>query len=257
MNKSLLCFSLLALITGCGGGGGGSSNTPPPPPPVNASAGGIWEGITSDGAQVLGLVTETGEFHFLQDDGVQYFGTAVTSQNAVSANFTGVTEFGTAFLDGSTSGTGTLTGTVQERMSLSGTSNFRTAAGNSNVSTVTLTYNVIYERDSSLVTIAGNFTEVTTGDVVNINANGAAFMQDPVSGCVINGTVSIIDSRFNAYRVQYTYSSCQGQYAVLNGSTFRGLAALNNTAVPEELVVGATGAVGATGISAIFFFVRT
>lgn len=250
--------ALAGTLVACGGGGGGSSNTPPPPPPpVNASAGGIWEGTTSDGAEIFGLVTETGEFHFLQDDGVQYFGTVTTSQNAVTANFTGVTEFGTAFPDGSTSGTGTLTGTVQARVSLSGTSNFRTSLGNTNVSTVPLTYNAIYDRDSSLATIAGNFTETTTADVVSINANGVAFMQDPLSGCVINGTVSIIDGRFNAYRVQYTYSSCQGQYAVLNGATFRGLAALNNTVVPEQLVVGATGTVGTTGVSAIFIFART
>lgn len=253
IGRNLGLTVLVGALVGCGGGGG-SSNAPPPPPPVNASAGGIWEGTTSDGAQILGLVTESGEFHFLQDDGVQYFGTVVTSQNAVSANFTGVTEFGADFPYGSTSGTGTLTGTVQERMSLSGTSNFRSALGNSKVSTVTLTYTALYERDSSLATIAGNFTEVGTGDVMSINASGVAFMQYPGSGCVINGTVAIIDGRFNAYRVQYTYSSCQGQNAVLNGATFRGLAELDNTAAPEQLVVGATGTVGTTGVAAVFIF---
>ena len=59
---------ILGLMTGCGGGGGGDGggNVAPNPPPVaNASPGGLWEGVDSDGGEVIALVTETGRFHFV------------------------------------------------------------------------------------------------------------------------------------------------------------------------------------------------
>jgi hypothetical protein len=251
MRKTIL---LSVLVVGCGGGGGGTQ-TPAPPPIQNAVVGGIWEGQLGSGQQVLGLVTETGEFHFLADDGVQYFGTVTSSANAVSATFTAYTELGTEFQDGTTRGTGSLTGTISARATMSANTTFTTSAGSQNGNTISLTYNALYDRDSSLGTIAGNFTDGFV--VVNINANGVAFAQDPASGCVLNGNVSIINAGFNAYRVQYTYSGCQGELAVLNGSTFRGLGVLDNTVSPEELVVGSQGLIGNVGISEIFVIRRT
>jgi hypothetical protein len=69
------CLSLLAvacLLTACGGGGssGSTAATPPVTPPATApSPGGIWRGTDpSTGLALLGLVTESGEFHFLQAD---------------------------------------------------------------------------------------------------------------------------------------------------------------------------------------------
>jgi hypothetical protein len=120
-----------------------------------------------------------------------------------------------------------------------------------------LTYNPIYDRDSSLATLAGNFEDLRTGAIVNINSNGVAFSQNPANGCVLNGQASIINAQFNAYRVQYTYSSCQGADAVLNGVTFRGLATLDNTGSPEAIIVGAQALIGSTGVSAIEILERT
>jgi hypothetical protein len=249
MNKYLvLLLSMLALSAGCGGGGGGGAANPPP----NASPGGIWAGTSSTGGTILGLVTETGEFHFLQDDGIQYFGTVSTSQNAISANFTGVTQIGTALVDGSTSGTGTLSGTVQERRSMSGNSTFRTALGNSTTSTITLTYDNLYERDSSLGMIAGNYRDTATNAVINVNGNGVVFSQDAVTGCIVNGTISIIDARYNAYRVQYSFSSCRAPYAILNGTTANGLGTLDNTVAPERAIIGVVNATAGYALAGIF-----
>jgi hypothetical protein len=223
----------------------------------NASAGGLWAGQLGDGTQLVGIVAETGEFHFIQEDGVQYFGTISTSQSSATANVTGVTPLGSTFTDGSTYGTGTLSGTVQERVHLAGNSNFRTSAGNTITNSVTLDYDALYERDSSLQTVAGNFVDFGSGGVVNINSDGTAFMQDPSSNCVINGTVSIIDARYNVYRVQYHYSSCTAELAVLNGVTFRGLGVLDNTSSPEAFIIAVTGAVGTTGYAEIHVLERT
>jgi hypothetical protein len=246
----------LLASSGCGGGDGGGFQAQPPPP-ANAAVGGIWQGRLASGPNVLGLVSEAGDFHFLASDGVQYFGTVSASTNAVSGNFTGYTAFGTTFQDGTTRGTGTLTGTVQERSSLTGSTTFTTSAGTNATDSITLTYSALYERDSSLQTAAGTFRDVVTGDILSIDSNGVAFMQNPSStGCVVNGTVSIIDPQFNVYRVQYTYGNCQGQYTVLTGATFTGLATLDDTVTPEQLIVGAQGLVGTTGFSVILTFDR-
>jgi len=247
---------LVSSLVGCGGGGGGGGGGPTPQP--NASIGGIWKGTDSiSGLPVIGLAAETGQFHFIRQDGVQYYGTGTTSGNAVTANFTGVTPLGTAFPDGSTYGTGTLSGTVSERSTLSGSTSFRTAAGNSDSGNVTLTYNALYDRDSSLTTIAGNFTDVKTGDVVSVSASGVIFEQDPATGCVVNGNVGIIDSRYDAYSVQWTYSSCTGANAVLNGLTFNGIGTLDNTVTPEQAIVGVTATTGTTGYAVVLVLQRT
>jgi hypothetical protein len=249
--RSGVSVVLVASLVACGGGGGSGSSGPTP----NASAGGLWSGSLSDGTQVVGIVAETGEFNFVQEDGVEYFGTISTTQTSATANITGVTSKGTTFADGSTSGTGTLTGTVQERVRLAGNSNFRTAAGTNISSSVTLDYDSLYDRDSSLQTIAGNFADFISGEIMSING-GTAFLQDSATNCVINGTVAIIDARYNVYRVEYTYSSCTGQSAVLNGLTFRGLGALDNTSSPEALVITATSLVGTVGYAEIHLLER-
>jgi hypothetical protein len=77
-----------------------------------------------------------------------------------------------------------------------------------------------------------------------VDANGSVFSQDPATGCVVNGTVSIIDSRYNAYRVQFTYANCTGQAVVLNGLQFNGLATLDNTQTPEQAIVAVTAKSG-------------
>lgn len=260
----VLLAGLACFTSACGGGGGGSGSgsaappPPPPPPPPSVSAGGIWQGTDSvSGLEVIGLVSETGELHFIDDEGTQYFGTASVSGNTVSANLTGYSLIGFTFQDGSTSGTGTFSGTVQERATLTGTTSFRTSRGTQTSGTFSLRYNPLYERDSSLATIGGNFREIYEGFVVNVSSNGVVFAQDPVSGCIVNGTVAIIDARFNAYRVQYSYSGCTGEEAVLNGASFRGLAALDDTTSPEELIVAVTGQAGGAGLSIVWVFSRT
>jgi hypothetical protein len=108
------------LVAACGGGGGSGDGGATPPPPKNASPGGIWKGTTSGGQSILGLVTETGEFYFLQSDGAQYYCFVSVSGNSVSSGFTGITQVGTTFPNGSTRGSGTLTATLAERSSLNG-----------------------------------------------------------------------------------------------------------------------------------------
>jgi hypothetical protein len=243
-------FFVFVTLGACGGGGG--SLTPPPPPVVNASPGGIWNGTDSlSGLSVEGLVTETGEFHFIRSDLAQYIGTVSVSGNAISGNLQGFAEFGTAFPDGSTHGTGTITGTVSERSTLNVSISFKTDAGTSTSTNVPLTFNALYNNTSSLATISGNYTEASTGTVFSVSGNGTVFAQDAADGCVVNGTISIIDTSYNAYDVSYTYSSCVGPVAVLNGVTATGLATLNTTVSPAQAIVAVSGTVGTQSVALV------
>ncbi|HVW69114.1 MAG TPA: hypothetical protein VHB68_09065 [Steroidobacteraceae bacterium] len=218
-----------------GGDSGGSTTT-------NASPGGIWRGTDSiSGLQVIGLVDESGDFNFIRSDGVQYVGSATVSTNTVTASFEGFVPLGDTFTDGSTHGTGNLSGTIQARTSIDLTSQFKTDNGSTSSGTLDLTFDTLYNRASSLATLAGNFTSPSSGVVVTVSSNGTIFSQDASTGCVINGTASIINASYNAYHVEFTYASCTGQAAVLNGVQFAGLATLDNEVSPEQAVIGVTG----------------
>jgi hypothetical protein len=238
----------LAFVAGCGGGGGGGGT----PILQNAAVGGAWFGTLATGEDVVGIAAETGEFHLVNAvTGEQYFGTVTANGTAISGQFTGYTAPGFTFADGTTRGTGSLTGAVVARTSMTAATSFTTSAGTPDNNTVTLAYDATYERDSSLAVLAGTFVDFATDAVADIDVNGALFMQDPTSNCVINGTFSIIDPQFNAYRLQYTYSSCAGADAALNGVTFRGLAVLDITTGTDNLLVFTQGLAGSTGIAAL------
>ena len=206
---------------------------PPPPPPPDASVGGIWSGqfASSEGGVLsfTGLVAETGEFRWLDNDqGQQIFGTiqvagtSFSSTDAISALPLGATT-----VAGSRFGVTELQGTVNERVSLAG--NFTTVGdqGDTFTGTFSFAYDDIYERPSSLAVIQGTYT--TADDSLAIDANGQVFYQSSTSQCVANGAVEVIDASFNVYRVTLEVDSCQGALEARNGQVFGGLAYLKDS----------------------------
>ncbi len=217
---------------------------------VDQAIGGIWEGTDSDGTAIIALTTESGRLHWIAETGEQGFGTGSVIGSAVTFNYTLVAELGFTFPDGSTSATCTGSGTIQQRQTLAVTVNCTTTLGTTSSSSASLNYNAIYDLDSVLSVIAGNYDD--DGVVFNINANGVIFEQDPTTSCVLNGQITIIDSNFNAYDVSLSVSNCTGAEAILNGSTFTGLAVLDSTAPPpDELVIAVTGAVSGVTFAVI------
>jgi hypothetical protein len=231
------------LLTSCGNGGnstvlgGGGAST------ANATPGGIWRGNESvSGLQVTGLVDESGNFHFLRADGVQYVGTAVVTGDSLTANIQGIVPVGFVFSDGSHHGTGSITATIQARKTIAATTQFQTDLGSSSAGTLNLTFDAVYNRASSLTTLSGNFTNPANNVVLSVGTDGTLFSQDATSGCVLNGSASVINTSYNAYKVQFDYANCVGQASALNGVQFTGLATLDNTVVPERIIAGVTGA---------------
>jgi hypothetical protein len=153
----------VVVLTACGGGGGGST----PAPISNASPGGIWQGTDSiTGLSIYGIITESGEFRFLRADGSQYFGTVTTSGNNISGSFGGILPAGSFYADGSNHGTGTISGTIEARQTISATIGFTTAGGTSSSGTISLTFNPLYDSGSSLATVAGDYLDSVNNAII-------------------------------------------------------------------------------------------
>jgi hypothetical protein len=206
---------------------------------------------------VTGIVDESGNFNFVRGDGVQYVGVASVLGLSLTANIEGIVPPGFAFPDGSGHGTGTITATIQARQTISASTKFQTDLGSVSTGTLNLTFDTLYNRPSSLTTLSGNFTNAANSVVVTVGSNGALFSQDSVSGCVLNGTASVINATFNAYKVTFNYANCVGQASALNGVQFSGLATLDNTVVPERIVGGVTGQSGNIKYSVVLQLNRT
>lgn len=256
VRTSMLMTSVL-LVAACGGGGGDGGGSPPV---SNAAVGGLWGGVIAISGQgtleMYGIVAEDGRAYFLQEDGVMYWGTVSSSGNQITSTLTGAGLFGLLLWDGSASGTGTVSGTIQARASMSGNSTFTTALGGRTTGTIALTYDSLYDQDSSLALIAGNYADAVGlyAGVLNIAGNGDLFLQDPDSGCVINGRIAVINAAYNAYDIRLTYSGCTGTESVLNGVTFQGLAAYD-PALGEAIAL-VHGSVGGTPYPTAFVFDR-
>ncbi len=136
-----------------------------------------------------------------------------------------------------------LTGTIDARVSITASTQSTTDKGAVSKGTLALSFNPLYDQASSLAAIAGNYAEAgsASGTVVSINANGAIFSQDASTGCVVNGSAAIINASYDAYSIQASYASCTGAAAVLNGITFSGLATLDTSVTPIQLIAGMTG----------------
>lgn len=260
-----IAFGLsVTILSACGGGGGGSGSSSSgdssaPPPVVNQSIGGIWQtqytvtSGTNSGDTINGfaIVTEDGNFVTVAKNANNGCASVGFGQgSATGTSVTGTADWAVVQYttipgvatncvepDGSTSGTTALTGTVAQRSSLSLTGTDTTSAGTVYPAvTTTWSYNSLYAVPPSLSMISGNYADGS--DTLTIDASGAISEQDPTTGCVINGQLSIPNSSYNAYSFTLTYSSCTGANAVLNGATASGLATYDNTVTPNELDAG-------------------
>lgn len=243
-NRLILSLALSLFATAsCGGGGGGGDSTPitptPTPPPPDQLIGGIWEGTATNNLQpgvvteIAAVITEGGDARFITADGVQIVSTSPlsVSGNAVSGQARAYAPIGFVFSNNQPVTTGTLSATVSERDSLSGTWTADTGeTGNFN-----LLYNPIYERDSSLDLLADNWVGVD--EFLNIvssfivDGNGAVNGQD-VLACMYSGQINLLDTRYNTYELSITVTNCD----VFNGD-YSGLAVLSDASVQNDTLI--------------------
>ncbi len=231
--------------------------------PASPSPGGVWLGEDSDGTQLVALVTETGRFQLLDENEFQGSGILTVAVNGeISASFEMLAPLGGSFPNGGIYADCSLSGFVVARATVDG-SVVCTARGTGSAQTtvsVGLSYQALYDLGSDLATFAGTWTTASNpgSDVVNVDSMGVISGQDGSgSGCVYSGQVAIIDARFNAYDVEWTYASCTGPSAALDGATFSGIGTIDNTIMPAEFILGATGIARFNSVSLVLFYEST
>lgn len=250
MHSRFVAIACVALVTAAAAGCGGTEQGTLVP--AQTSVGGIWQGTDSgSGLTVSGIVDEQGDFHIIRSDLTQFVGVLASTNDSVSGSFDAFAQLGTTFPDTATHGKGSLTGLLAQRSTLTLTYTFTTDLGTGSSGTLQLSYNALYDVHSSLATISGNYTDPTGGATVSISGSGAITSQDATTGCVVNGQVSLIDTSYNAYKVAYSYASCMGSAAILNGVQFSGLATYNNGSVPTQFVVAVTGTSGTNTLALV------
>jgi len=235
-----LLLSLLLLLSSCGGG--------KMTPVSDSTLGGFWTGtLTVNGTAytAYGMSTETGELALLETDtasgfGAQYWGTISASTDQLSGSVSGaVLDQAFPYSDGSFRGTGTVSGTIHQRSSVTATIAFTTSLGTAISGQLSLTYDSSYEQPSSLTTISGNYTNVKTPgtDVLSITTAGDLTYTDPLTTqCMATGTVTIINASYAAYAGEMTFSNCNNAYAYLNGVSIQGLGNVDPGTSPKPLL---------------------
>lgn len=215
----LAVIASVAALAACGGGGSS------PNPIQGPSPGGIWHGTDSaSGFAITGFVDETGFGEFMRADNAVFQGQISTSSsNSISLDADGYPQSSVGFPDGSQHGIWTVTGTIQERNSITASTKFTTDRGTVMEGTLHLAFDTLYNQPSSLATVAGGYI-VGTG-FVNIESDGSISGHEPTIGDY-SGQVSLIDPAYNLYRVQLTLIG-----------TANGLATMDNTVSPARLVI--------------------
>lgn len=219
-------------------------------PPITIPDG-IWRGVDSGGREVVAYVNRFSSFQFV--DGFKNQGSGVLVVEAgdvVDGNFQLATQQGATFADGTTAADCTFSGTIIARQTLNLTENCRTDTGLQFQEILILAFDALYLRVSSLAAIAGMY-RTPAGSTLSIASDGEIFVQDALSGCVTNGQVGITVSFANMYFIDYGIDNCTGADAIWNGSSFSGLAFLDNTFSPEALEYAVIGEVGGVPVSVV------
>jgi hypothetical protein len=235
--------ALVLLMAGCSSSGSSSDDDagtlPPPPdaPPLaGASTGGVWHGeleVTGGGTLAIrGMVTESGEFRVLDLDlGQQVFGAfEVDAQLVSAADAVWALPWGSSTPAGSRHGFTEISGLIEPRVSLTGLFTTTGEEGDEFFGSFSLHYDDVYERGSSLATLAGTYTTAT--ESLAIDAQGDMFYQSSANDCAASGSARVIDADFNLYRMEFdAVQGCTGDASVRNGLSFTGLAYLKDDTV--------------------------
>lgn len=238
-------FALMLAVATSLAACGGSDNDPDSVfVPGSSVVGGIWIGTVDTGGvaeQIYGIVTEEGAFTFISDANVLYTG-EITGAELFAGSFTSVAGLGFEFCAGVTSLEGQiLSGRADKGESLFGDTVLANTCGAGTIrSTFSLTFNSLYERDSSFGAVAGMYTDTATGALVEVFPTGAIFSQD-AGGCVMGGSIAPIEPRFNAYTISVEFS-CAGDPR--DGLVFDGLATLDPSDGVSTVIAGATSSAG-------------
>jgi hypothetical protein len=199
------------------------------------TAGGFYRGLTraTSGAAVGAtsavqfIISEDGEMRGItttsaaSSDATALFSTTAIANNSLAYVGTGtlLAANGDILADGSTSSPLAVQGVVSPHNFIAGL--YQTTP---NLGEFKATYqSAIYERASSLAAVSGSWTlrdgNGNAAGTLTVTSGGT-FAGSDLFGCHYAGSVALIDTRYNAYRIRLTVSNCgslSAQYAGLAG----------------------------------------
>jgi hypothetical protein len=256
---TLKIISLIVIsfaLVGCGSGSSSPDNEPRPSSVTNQSPGGFWVGTDSDSEEVIAIISEDGLLYFLAGKFKKGSGFVnVNNGGFVNGIFLLSDEHRIIFPNEKLNPDCNLNGSVTERNFMTLDVKCRRENDQQVLTTLALNYDARYELESSLAIITGGY-KYTPGMVLSIDASGIVFGQDADTGCVINGHVAVINTDFNMYDIEWSNMNCVGQVPGLNGRAFDGLVLLDNTVVPNQLIIAVSGVIEDPYVSIIRFAER-
>jgi hypothetical protein len=216
------------LLVSCGGGYGGGSCGSYGSYGSYGSCGallpgpdGIYEGpstnsTSSQSTPVIALIAENGQGRISTADGNYYRLNVGTSGNNLDGSYSGYSQTAASSVNGLQSTPGTVAGAITStglNMTLTDTMSAQQS--------LTLTFDDVYNRGSSLANLAGNWTATANGVTLTatIQPDGS-FSASDSNNCTYVGSFSLIDPTFDVYAETHV-RSCNGA-----GVTFTGLAAI-------------------------------
>lgn len=227
--KLSVIASTVALLTACGGGSSSEKVADVVQDAKDAvqeivetpvKLGGIWIGDSVDTddvkQSVLAFSTDKGEFRAISISGEQSIGAISAVKDAFTGKVTYYAPNNEVYaLSGKNSIAGTVSGTIKEHASISGSNKVEDMI----TSTFNLTFDDAYNDKSSLDIIKGTYAG-DDGDgyteKYTISAAGILTGEDS-DGCIANGLISIINSDHNMYRISATISDCGSANGVYTG----------------------------------------
>lgn len=240
---------IATLLTSCGG-----TSSPPAamqPASENESPGGIWSGTDAEGGQTFALVDEDGSLHFIDGRFARGAGLlTIINGNTVAGVFSFPDRAGLPDNGQGDYPDCKLTGPLAERQSMTLDVSCKSIANQQVLTTLSLTYDPLYETGSSLGTIAGQY-DYGPDVVLAVASDGSVYAQNPATGCVTNGRLTPARAAFNLYRIEVMNENCAGQEAEFNGENFAGLATLDDRVMPAKLLFAVTGNSGESVVSIV------
>ena len=203
----LLCIFLGA----CGGGGDDGGNSGP-----LQSLGGLYTGTTVSAGvtgEAIGIISEDGDMRlFDSTNRLLFVGKLQSNGQTFSGEVKGFGIDGRTFCNNQTIANAIFSGSGQSRNSLDGT--FLAPCGDA---TVSLDYDKVgYETPSSISAIAGNYSVNISGvsETLTINSTGQITVSSQTGSntCSGSGITTLIDARFNAYKISFTASCSTGTF---------------------------------------------
>ena len=264
MRHIFFCASLIACLTACDSGG--KSNGPGDP----QSPGGFWGDSDAGGGLVSFWIAENGDLQaqlsldgaFLPSHGAGTI--SVAEDNVVSGSFelAGDRLLPTQLSEDLGC---SVSGTVLERQTLSIDVICADSNGVVYDETLAMMYNgSIYERNSSLDAIAGDytFTFIPSGNFLAISDDGTITGSYNNGGaqCLVNGTAAIIDADYTLLDISWTMSSCIDLFPNIDyeGVQVSGFAmeVLSPTGAPGSYLFMLTGRAGDSVFSISVYYER-